>query len=306
MFEPLYLCVGAVIIDDIVFPDGVTRMGILGGGSTHAAAGMAVWRQRPGLFSYIGNDLPEIIKTRLERDYDGQGLIYINAPQLRAWQIFEWDGKRIEIFRVKNFDTLLVGPPVANLPAKYLNAKGVHLPDDAIRIPQRRSLFPNAVLMWEPPPPYMVRGNHEHFRETLQLVDIVSPNLLEARLLYEIDEPAQLMRAMLADGAKVAALRMGEAGSLVAMQGRDEILSLPSVLVAEVVDQTGAGNAYCGAFLVGWVETGDLRMAACYAGVAASFTLEVIGVPEMPVNLEQVRTERYRWLAEQIQVRELV
>lgn len=298
MFEPPYLCVGAIIIDDIVFPDGVTRMGVLGGGSTHAAAGMAVWGQRPGLFSYIGTDLPEAIKTRLERDYDGQGLISIDAPQLRAWQIFEWDGKRIEIFRIEGFDPLLVGPPVDVMPAAYLKTRGVHLPDDAIRIPQWRALFPNAAFMWEPPPPYMAPGNLEHFRETLKLVDIVSPNLLEACLLYEMDEPIMLMRAMLADGAKVAALRMGEAGSLVAMQGRDELLSLPAVPVTEVVDQTGAGNAYCGAFLVGWLETGDLRTAACYAGVAASFTLEVIGVPEIPANLAQVRSERYQWLSD--------
>jgi ribokinase len=105
---------------------------------------------------------------------------------------------------------------------------------------------------------------------------------------------------MLSDGAKVAALRMGEAGSLVGMQGCDDLLVLPAVPVPTVVDQTGAGNAFCGGFLVGWVKSGDLRTAACYAGVAASFTLEVIGVPEPPANLSQVRAERYQWLAERV------
>jgi hypothetical protein len=306
MFQPPYVCVGCVIIDDIVFPDGETRMGVLGGGSTHAAAGMQVWEQRPGLLSYIGHDLPETIRERLIRDYDGQGLLPIDLPQIRAWQIFEWDGKRIEIFRVEDDDTFLIGPPADAIPPTYLKAKGIHLPDEAIRIPQWRTLFPEAALIWEPPPPYMVPGNLAHFRETVPAVDIVSPNLLEARLLYEIDEPASLVCAMLADGARVVALRLGEAGSLVGKQGCHELLTIPPVPVPKVVDQTGAGNAYCGAFLVGWVETGDLRTAACYAGVAASFTLEVIGVPEMPATLGQVRAERYQWLSERVVVSEIV
>jgi sugar/nucleoside kinase (ribokinase family) len=87
------------------------------------------------------------------------------------------------------------------------------------------------------------------------------------------------------------------------MQGCDDLLALPAVPVAAVVDHTGAGNAYCGGFLVGWVKTQDLRTAACYAGVAASFTLEVIGVPEPPADLEQVRAERYQWLVERVKGR---
>ncbi len=301
MSHPAYVCIGTVIIDDIVFPDGETRMGVLGGGSTHAAAGMVMWGERPGLFSYIGADLPDTIKMRLQRDFDDQGLIPIDQPQIRAWQIFEWDGKRTEIFRVENPATFLIGPPADKIPAMYVKAKGVHLPDEAIRLPQWRAVFPDAMLIWEPPPPYMVRANLEHFRETLEIVDIVSPNLLEARLMYEINDPSALVRAMLSDGAKVAVLRMGEAGSLVGMRGCDNLLLMPAVPVPAVVDQTGAGNAYCGGFLVGWVKTRDLRMAACYAGVAASFSLEVIGVPQPPANLEQTRAERYQWLIERVE-----
>jgi sugar/nucleoside kinase (ribokinase family) len=305
MSQPAYVCIGCVIIDDIVFPDGETRMGVLGGGSTHAAAGMVMWGKHPGLFTYIGHDVPEAIKERLRRAVDQQGLISIDQPQIRAWQIFEWDGKRIEIFRIANPDVFLVGPPTESVPADYRKAKGIHLLDDAARIPQWRALFPDAVLMWEPPPPYMAGINREHFCKTVKIVDIVSPNLLEARLLYGHDEPSALVRAMLADGAKIAALRMGEAGSLVGTQGSETLLDLPAVPVPAVIDQTGAGNAYCGAFLVGWVETGNVRTAARYAGVAASFTLEVVGVPEPPPDLEQVRAERSHWLDDHIVSRAL-
>jgi len=71
--------------------------------------------------------------------------------------------------------------------------------------------------------------------------------------------------------------------------------------VPEIVDQTGAGNTYCGAFLVGWLETGDLRQAAGYGAVAASFALEVIGAADPPVDMIERRTERWRWLAQRIE-----
>jgi sugar/nucleoside kinase (ribokinase family) len=289
---PRFLCVGTVIIDDIVFPDGVTRMAVLGGGSTHAAAGMLVWGERAGLYSYIGNDLPEIVKARLERDFDTQGWIRLDLPQIRAWQIFEWNGRRTEIFRNDSADTFLIGPEPDQVPEVYRHVKGVHHLEEIGRLPHWRALFPDTVILWEPSPPFMVSENRERFRDALPFVDIVSPNLLEASLLYGANDPVSLVRSMLADGAKIAVLRMGEAGSLAGMG--TQLVQLPAVPVPEVVDQTGAGNAYCGAFLVGWVETQNLRTAACYGGVAASFTLEVIGVSEMPSNLAQLRDERYQ------------
>jgi sugar/nucleoside kinase (ribokinase family) len=74
------------------------------------------------------------------------------------------------------------------------------------------------------------------------------------------------------------------------------------VPVPEIVDQTGAGNTYCGAFLVGWLEMGDLKQAAGYGAVAASFALEVIGVADPPADMIARRGERWRWLRARIEI----
>ena len=37
-----------IILDDIVFPDGQTRMGLLGGGGPQAAFGMRLWAESGG------------------------------------------------------------------------------------------------------------------------------------------------------------------------------------------------------------------------------------------------------------------
>jgi ribokinase len=114
-----------------------------------------------------------------------------------------------------------------------------------------------------------------------------------------LTEAHDIMAWMLDNGAKVAALRMGERGSLVAGQGmgRNEYLSVPPTPVRLIVDQTGAGNSYCGGFLVGYHRTGDIRLAACHGAVSASFTLEAMGLADPArTDLIEVREARYQWM----------
>lgn len=294
--QPAYLCVGGVFIDDIVFPDGETRMGVPGGAGCHAAVGMQVWDQRAGIVACVGRDLPAEVAARLARDWDVQGLVHLDQPHARAWQLFEWDGSRTEVFRVEDMDPFIYAPTPDQVPPTYHAASGVYLLRDAAPLPGWRVLYPEAVLLWEPQQQFMTAENAAAFRAALPQVEIVSPNWQEARQVYDSPRPADVVRAMLDDGAGIVALRMGELGSLVARRGDDRVLKVPAVPVPQVVDQTGAGNTYCGGFLVGWAATGDLLTAACYGAVAASFALETLGVADLPPNLDEVRTRRLAWL----------
>ena len=96
---------------------------------------------------------------------------------------------------------------------------------------------------------------------------------------------SELVERLAAAGAPIVALRMGAAGSLVYAAATGTLHHIPAVPVT-VVDQVGAGNAYCGGFLVGWLETGDLRLAGKYASVAASFLVEQFGLPEPRPDLQ--------------------
>jgi sugar/nucleoside kinase (ribokinase family) len=55
------------------------------------------------------------------------------------------------------------------------------------------------------------------------------------------------------------------------------ILSVKAAPVTEVIDQTGAGNAFCGGLIAGMCLTGELATAAKYATVSASFALGQFG-----------------------------
>lgn len=297
---PRYVCLGGTIIDDIVQPDGTTHMGVLGGGVTHMAAGIRVWDERPGLITCLGTDLPAPVQQRLARDFDLRGAVRLDLPQLRAWQIFEWDGKRTEVFRVAHVRPFIYGPDPRAIPAVYRRAPGVGLLCEADVVPTWRAQFPAATVLWEPPQQFMIAANRDAFRAALAQVDIVSPNLLEAAQLYEQDDPAALVRTMLADGAPVAALRMGAEGSLVGHSAGTELVHVPPVPVPQIVDQTGAGNTYCGGFLVGWLRSGDPAQAGAYGAVSASFSLEVTGVADPPAPGSALRDQRYQWIMQQL------
>ncbi len=279
-----YIAVGSVIIDDIVYPDGRTSMGVLGGGGAHAAYGIALAGEKPALVGLVGQDLPAEIRARLERDFDISGLVWVEHPQLRGWQIFEWNGLRNEIFRVDVIEPFMYGPDADDGNIPFADARGFTLLRGPSHVASWRARFPGAVLLWEPVRVFMLSADHEAFLSGIPHADIVSPNLHEAQTMYGIKDELELMRRLLADGVKVAALRMGERGSLVAGRGAGDAYYIPAVEVAELIDQTGAGNAYCGGFLVGWRQTGDVATAGCYGAAAASFTLEYVGCASIPAD----------------------
>lgn len=298
---PNYVSVGHTFIDDIVYPSGKTCMEVLGGGGVHAASGILVWDEQPGLIAGAGSDIPANARRRLQADFDTRGILWADAPQMRAWQIFENDNRRAEVLRVTPQPPFLRDPDPSMCPEAYLGAQAFTILNYGDGFQKWRALLPNTLLMWEPNQSYMVADNRDEFIQTLPYADIVSPNLLEAQMLYDIDHAEDLVRRMLADGARIVALRMGELGSLVGQQGRASLLHVPAVPVARIEDQTGSGNAYCGGFIVGWVRTGSLCEASCHAAVSASFALEHLGPIKIDERTPSVRQKRYEWLKQRVE-----
>ena len=70
---------------------------------------------------------------------------------------------------------------------------------------------------------------------------------------------------------------MGARGMRLLLRGNQDWLKIPTYST-EAVDPTGAGDAFCGGFLVGMSQTGNAVQAALYGAVSASFIIEDFGV----------------------------
>lgn len=294
--SPRLVGIGSVFIDDIVLPSGQTYMARLGGGVVHALMGAAVWGERPGIVAIVGEGLPEQSAALLNTYLDTRGLVHLPIPQIRAWQLFEEDGTRRELYRVKETLPFIRGAQPEHFPSEYTDSQGFYLLQGVAEMRAWRGMLKGLVL-WEPLQQIMLPENALAIRSLLGecKIDILSPNLVEARGIYGDLTPDELVMAMLADGAQTVALRMGEAGSIVAdHSGQKHHIGIYST--GKITDQTGAGNTYCGALLSGLLQDKTLAEAGAMAAVAASFCLEQVGVVEPRFAPSSERDSRYQQL----------
>lgn len=295
----------SVIIDDLVFPDGRTAMGVLGGSGPQTAFGMRLWADRVGLCGAAGRDFPADAWQWLDGmgiDHDGM-VSYPQLPSLRAWQITEWDGRRIQVWRSHPHE---IGAQLplrsANIPAVYLSARGffygVHPESPNLKIAQylRAHGIVVGIEVFRHSDRLLSDGE---VRALASAAQILSPNVWEAETMLGAAAPEEQVRRLADAGAEVVALRMGAEGSLLHCAATGETVHIPAV-PTQVVDPTGAGNAFCGGVMVGWVETGDLRTAGMCGAVSASFLVEQVGPPplgreyrqEARARLEALKSDR--------------
>ncbi|HVY21523.1 MAG TPA: sugar kinase [Bauldia sp.] len=112
------------------------------------------------------------------------------------------------------------------------------------------------------------------------LADILRPSIDDARQLTGLDDADKIADFYLSVGPKIVAMTLGSEGALIATkEKRERIAPRPTKLV----DATGAGDMFTGAFLAEYLRTGEPFAAGRYANVAAALSTEGYGaVGPMP------------------------
>jgi len=302
------LSIGHFTIDEVWLPGGVHVSHLFGGDCVYSAVGAAVWGATVGTISVVGKDYPEAWITLLrQRGIRTDGLRALAVRhQLVAQMVYDDKGRR----QNERESASTSGQVSRRVRSRRWNTFSPRIDDarnltgwaDAVHIagmPIRRQndflrLFHGVVplitvdLPW--PPDLYPPG-------TVPQVELASAVLLseaEMKGLFpgrSIDEVGQ---ALMARGAKIVALKRGARGSIVFHEGRPLGCEIPSLAV-DVVDPTGAGDAYCGGFLVGLSETGNAEIAAQYGTVSASFVIEGFGAGH---GLRHERNDAIRRLAQ--------
>jgi sugar/nucleoside kinase (ribokinase family) len=299
-----YISFSNLIIDDIVFPDGRTFMNTLGGAGMHALVGMRVWNGHLGYMAAVGSDLDPVHRERLNQfGVDVAGLILREDYRTaRAWQLFEPDERRIEIFRtsLEEFNQVKVRP--SELPTVYHQARGYHLQwgtlaelETLIRL--LRKINPDVTLVLEPTTENLEEPGVEYQR-VLPMLDLFSPDLGEAEMITGQSELDAMFETLFSWGVPLVAVRMGERGSIL-KKPDGESWRVPAV-PATLVDVTGAGNSYCGGFLTGLGDGLSPLDSSLRAAVSASFALEQFGLPGWPPAPAEEAERRLAWAREHV------
>jgi sugar/nucleoside kinase (ribokinase family) len=274
-----------IIIDDIVFPQGYTRMGVLGGGGPQTAWGMAAALgsgARVGLVAGVGRDLDETALAPLRAaGINLDGVHVTDQPTPRAWQVMEFDGRRTQVFRVPGES---LGIQLTRqwdvLPESYRAARsfhsGFHPGEDSSLTFARELTEKGRRVCLEPfkPPDYPL--DEGAMRVMLGACEVFSPNWLEAARLIDCEDYQTMLDRFRALGCRILALRRGAEGADVWNLPDERGVHVPAVQ-GHVVDVVGAGNAFCGA-LIARLDEG-IAEAACHASAAASYMIEQVGLP---------------------------
>ncbi len=299
-----YVTFSNLIVDDIVLPDGRTFMNTLGGAGMHALVGMRLWSDRLGYVATVGPNLDPAHRVALERfGVDLAGLATRPDYQTaRAWQLFEPDERRIEIFRTDPREFERYRPTLDDVPDTYRQARGFHLQwgslsDLEALIHALRHINPGVTLVWEATPSQL-EESPSAFKKVLPHVNLISPDVAEAAQITGRQDLLDICKTLLKWGAPLVALRMGARGSLLCISG-GERWWIPAVPTT-IVDVTGAGNSYCGGFLTGLGDGLDPLEAALRGAVSASFALEQFGLPEWDTPPAEERQRRLDWARQHV------
>lgn len=112
------------------------------------------------------------------------------------------------------------------------------------------------------------------------MADVLKTSIEDALQLTDHREADRIVEHYLGLGPRVVALTLGELGAIIATaERRERVLPRP----VKVVDATGAGDMFTGAFLAEYLRTDDPFAAGRYANVAAALSTEGYGaVAPMP------------------------
>ena len=287
-----------IIIDDLRAADGREQRGLLGGAGTYAVAGMRLVAERVGISCGVGEDFDALHGRWFRANgIDTAGLEIRGAHTPRSWVIYQREDARTETpqFGAAHFATM--APRVEGLPPQYRQARGLYaFCDDDERfwnsLLELRAAS-GATVLWELHEAAACPDRWRQVARILRRVDIVSLNRAEGRALCGSDEPADVLARLLQAGAGAVALRLGDAGAIVATAAASwHIPAYPTRLR----DPTGAGNAFSGALLAGWAGGEDVRIAACGAAAAASFMIEQHGPPADLLAIQAEWERRRDWL----------
>jgi ribokinase len=133
----------------------------------------------------------------------------------------------------------------------------------------------------------------------LQLVDVLTPNEVEARVLTgrspdvivkpdPEDEPEEVARDLIRGGVKKVVMTLGEKGALIVTGSYSK--RIPAIPVPAVVDTTGAGDAFNAGLAMALACGASLETAVQFAVVTGGLAVTREGViPSLPHRDEVLR-----------------
>jgi fructokinase len=121
-------------------------------------------------------------------------------------------------------------------------------------------------------------GKQEELCDALKLVDVLKPCKAAAREMTGVTDYNRMADQLLNLGPKLVAITEGEDGCLIAT--KEKRVQVPAFRV-NVVDTTGAGDAFMGGLSYGLLQDWDLERVGIFANACAALCCMKVGARAM-------------------------
>ena len=289
------LVVGSMALDTVETPFGRVE-DVLGGSASFFAAAASLY-QPVQMVAVVGDDFP-----LAELDFLRERGVDLSGLQVMPGESFRWGGAYNADFSERDtlFTTLGVFADFSPvIPSSFRGARIVSLGNiHPVLQGQVLDQVESPELVVCDTMNYWIEREREALMRLLARVDVLMVNDAEVHQLSGIADPARAARWVQRRGPRRVIVKEGARGAL--LFDGDSAFRCPAHPVSQVVDPTGAGDAFAGGFaghLAGAPRcTGAaLREALAHASVMGSFAVESF-------SLDRLRNLNVREVAERVRV----
>lgn len=314
-----YVAVGCLGIDNIINSKGVKRLNVFGGNAAFGTAGIALWHEgETGLVARMGCDISmENITVMQQAGIDTTGVHVIPMKNMMfSGMVYDENGNRREILNEDEPSGELIAgfpemtpemvtlahenfaPTVEDIPDSYADADvflcARHYDRQLSYAQHFREKNPGGIIVLDTGAAYMKPEFMNDLPALFSLVDVVIPSEVEVKGLFGDITMIDAAKRLTDLGVKHVVIKIGKRGCLVYENDSDSAVYVSAYHDTEVVDPTGAGDSFCGGFLVGYSKTGNLLTAAKYGTVSSSFIIEDFGIEGALKVTKEMARERLK------------
>ncbi len=287
--------IGTVALDSIESPHGTFER-ILGGSATYAATAARIFSPNDiNVISIIGKDFPDEHHAHFATHNINTSGIVVGKADTFHWQ-GKYEGDMAQAITIAtDLNVLLEFDP--QVPDTHKDSNFVFCANFDPELQEKAILqFKTPQLVVLDTMNFWIDTKLDAVKKTLKLVDVLIINDQELRLLTGESNIISALPMVTAMGPSRVIVKKGEHGAI--MYTEDQHFVTPAFPLSKVIDPTGAGDSFAGAFLgylskKGAKTEADFREAVIAGTLVSSFTVQGFSLNQLKTITETALKERY-------------
>jgi len=287
------------IVNETIKFSNRTIEGVLGSPTAYSSVIASKLGIKTGIVTKIGKDMPkDLLQPIYKAGVDTRGIKVKGENTTLSLLVYHEGGNKTILYPKK-------APPIffEDIPGDYLDAEMFYIcpMDYEVSTETIKALSKvRATLAVDiggyggahsyTHPSQEERRTHAELKEIVKSFQIVKASSEDCGYFFGIRESKEKIATIFVEwGAKVGIVTLGEEGAIVATKKKTLV---NPVFPTNVVDCTGAGDAYMAGFLVEYLRTEDAWKSGLFASATASLVIEGTGgavADRMPIRAQVLK-----------------